>query len=186
MSTVDPGASVEFYRRFLALGLEHLKPNSAIYQWHAHRRQALVEQAWTACGLLVHQQIIWVKTSGVLTHSHYLWRHEPCFYGWVEGQPPSKRPPSNETTVWEVSSKIGNLNIHPTQKPVELFERPIQYHTEVGDICYEPFLGSGTQIIAAEKLGRRCFAMEMEPHYVDVSIARWSEFTDKKAERVND
>ena len=61
------------------------------------------------------------------------------------------------------------MNIHPTQKPVELFMRPIEYHTEVGDICYEPFLGSGTQIIAAEKLGRRCFAMEKEPLYVDVA-----------------
>src|SRR5208283_1840168 len=63
---VDPEVSVEFYRKFLALGLEHLEPNSAIYQWHAHKRQALVEQAWVACGLLVHQQIIWAKARGVL------------------------------------------------------------------------------------------------------------------------
>jgi DNA modification methylase len=179
----DPETSVKFYADFLKLGLAHLKENSAIYQWHAHRRQALVEQAWTANGLLIHQQIIWVKTGGVLTHSHYLWRHEPAFYGWVEGQPPSKKPPANETTVWEVSSKIGNLNIHPTQKPVELFMRPIEYHTEVGDICYEPFLGSGTQIIAAEKLGRRCYAMEQEPLYVDVARFRWEAFAGQKATR---
>ena len=70
---VDPEVSVEFYRKFLALALEHLEPNSAIYQWHAHKRQSLVEQAWVACGLLVHQQIIWAKARGVLTHSHYLW-----------------------------------------------------------------------------------------------------------------
>ena len=87
---VDPEASVEFYRKFLALGLEHLKTNSAIYQWHVFRRQALVEQAWRESGLLVHQQIIWAKARGVLTHSHYLWAHEPCFYGWVEGHQPSK------------------------------------------------------------------------------------------------
>jgi hypothetical protein len=91
---VDPEASVGFFRCFLALALEHLKPNSAIYQWHAHRRQALVEQAWTQCRLLVHQQIIWMKARGVLTHSHYLWSHEPCFYGWREGQPPSRKPPT--------------------------------------------------------------------------------------------
>jgi DNA modification methylase len=179
----DPEASVKFFSDFLKLGLAHLKPNSALYMWHAHRRQALVEQSWHECGLLIHQQLIWVKPGGVLTHSHYLWRHEPCFYGWVEGQPPSKKPPANETTVWEVSSKIGNLNIHLTQKPVELFMRPIEYHTEVGDICYEPFLGSGTQIIAAEKLGRRCFAMEQEPLYVDVARFRWEAFTGLKATR---
>ena len=70
-----------FYRSFLAAALPHLREDAAVYQWHAHRRQALVERAWTECGLLVHQQIIWVKARAVLTHSHYLWQHEPCFYG---------------------------------------------------------------------------------------------------------
>ena len=151
---VDPETSVEFYRQFLSLGLQYLQPNSAIYQWHAHKRQALTEQAWHECGLLVHQQIIWVKARGVLTHSHYLWAHEPCFYGWVEGQQPSKKPPSDQRTVWQLDQQGSSMNIHPTQKPVELFMRPIEYHTDIGDICYEPFLGSGTQLIAAEKLSR--------------------------------
>jgi DNA modification methylase len=180
---VDPEASVSFFRSFLSQALEHLKPNSAIYQWHAHRRQALVEQAWTQCGLLVHQQIIWLKARGVLTHSHYLWSHEPCFYGWREGQPPSRRPPSNQRTVWELDQQGSSMNIHPTQKPLELFLRPIEYHTEPGDICYEPFLGSGTQLIAAEKLGRVCYAMEREPQYVDVAVMRWEAFTEEKAIR---
>jgi len=138
---VDPQASVEFFKRFLSLGLEHLLPNSAVYQWHAHRRQALVEQAWRECGLLVHQQIIWEKARGVLTHSHYLWSHEPCFYGWVEGHPPKLKPPPSERTVWRLDQQGSSMNIHPTQKPLELFMRPISYHTEPGDICYEPFLG---------------------------------------------
>ena len=177
----DPEASVEFYQKFLALGLEHLKPNCAVYQWHAHRRQALVEAAWIRCGLLVHQQIIWVKARGVLTHSHYLWSHEPCFYGWVEGQPPSKKPPSNQRTVWTLDQQGSSMNIHPTQKPLELFLRPIEYHTEFGDIVYEPFLGSGTQLIAAEKLSRICFALEREPQYVDVAVKRWEAFTGEQA-----
>ena len=75
----------------------------------------------------------------------------------------------------------GGLNIHPTQKPLELFLRPIEYHTEVNDICYEPFLGSGTQLIAAEKLGRVCYALEREPSYVDVAVRRWEAFTGEKA-----
>jgi DNA modification methylase len=73
------------------------------------------------------------------------------------------------------------MGIHPTQKPLEVFLRPIEWHTEIGDVCYEPFLGSGTQIIAAEKLSRRCFAMEQEPRYVDVAVMRWAAFTGEKA-----
>ena len=180
---VDPDASVEFFRRFLALAMKHLQPNSALYQWHAYKRQALVEQAWRESGLLVHQQIIWAKARGVLTHSHYLWSHEPCFYGWVEGHPPSKKPPANERTIWQLDQQGSSMNIHPTQKPLELFLRPIEYHTEVGDICYEPFLGSGTQLIAAEKLGRVCYAVEKEPQYVDVAVRRWESFTGEEARK---
>ena len=178
---VDPEASVEFFRDFLALAQEHLLPNSAVYQWHAYKRQALVEQAWRESGLLVHQQIIWVKSRGVLTHSHYLWAHEPCFYGWVEGHQPSKKPPASERTIWQLDQQGSSMNIHPTQKPLELFLRPVEFHTEPGDICYEPFLGSGTQLIAAEKLGRACYAMEQEPQYVDVAVKRWESFTGEKA-----
>ena len=162
-----------------------LKPNSAIYQWHAYRRQALVEQAWRESGLLVHQQIIWAKARGVLTHSHYLWAHEPCFYGWVEGYQPSRKPPASERTIWQLDQQGSSMNIHPTQKPLELFLRPIEYHTEVGDLCYEPFLGSGTQLIAAEKLGRVCYALEREPQYVDVAVKRWESFTGEQAVKEN-
>jgi DNA modification methylase len=88
------------------------------------------------------------------------------------------------TTVWQVDQQGESMNIHPTQKPVELFLRPIQYHTEPGDICLEPFLGSGTQLIAAERLSRRCYAMEQEPSYVDVAIARWEAFTGGQATKV--
>jgi DNA modification methylase len=177
----DPTTSVQFFKSFIQAGLGHLEENAAIYQWHAHRRQALVEQAWTECGLLVHQQIIWVKARGVLTHSHFLWQHEPCFYGWLEGKPPARKPPPNESTVWQVDQQGENLGIHPTQKPVELFTRPISYHTQLGEICYEPFLGSGTSIIAAERLSRRCYAMELEPRYVDVAVSRWEAFTGEEA-----
>ncbi len=72
-----------------------------------------------------------------------------------------------------------------TQKPLELFLRPIEYHTEVGDLCYEPFLGSGTQLIAAEKLGRVCYALEREPQYVDVAVKRWESFTGEQAVKEN-
>lgn len=180
---VDPETSVAFYREFLRLGLARCRPGVAVYQWHATRRQALVEEAWRACGLLVHQTIVWVKARGVLNRSHYLWRHEPCFYGWVEGEPPARKPPPDATTVWQISQAGEQMGIHPTQKPVELFLRPMEYHTEVGDVVYEPFLGSGTQLIAAERLGRRCFAMELSPAFCDVAVRRWEAFTGQRAGR---
>lgn len=177
----DADQAVAFFRRFLEIGLDYLTPSAPVYQWHAHRRQALVEEAWRQAGLLMHQQIIWVKTRGVLGRSHYCWQHEPCFYGWRQGKQPRRRPPTSDTTVWHVDQRGEQDGIHPTQKPVELFRRPIQYHTRTGEICFEPFLGSGTQVIAAEQLERRCFGLELEPAYVDVVVARWEAWSGKKA-----
>jgi DNA modification methylase len=171
----DPETSIDFFKRFIQIALPFLKAKTAIYQWHATIRQHLVMKAWEETGLHLHQTIVWVKPRGVLTRSWYMWQHEPCFVGWVEGQQPTRKPPANAKTVWEIGSE--NDNIHPTQKPLEVFLRPIEYHTEIGDIVFEPFSGSGSQIIAAEKLSRRCFAMEQEPHYVDVAVMRWEAFT---------
>ena len=179
----DPETSVEFYVMFLTEALKHLKPHSAVYQWHASRRQALVEEAWGQVGLLVHQTIVWVKDRPVLTHSHYLWQTEPCFYGWLEGQQPKLKPPATESNVWGVHHEGWQDGLHPTQKPVELFTKPIEFHTRPGDILYEPFSGSGTQLIAAERTGRICYALEQEPVYCDVARARWEAFTGEKAVR---
>lgn len=179
----DPETSVDFFQRFLEATLPHLQSNAPIYQWHANLRQSLVEAAWTAVGLHLHQVIIWAKPRGVLNRSHFMWQHEPCLYGWVDGQSPKRKPPANETTVWSISQEGESMGIHPTQKPLEIFERPISYHTEPGDICLEPFLGSGTQLIACERLARRCYAIEQEPSYVDVAIRRWEAFTGSEAEK---
>ena len=96
---------------------------------------------------------------------------------------PTSKPLASERTVWHVDQQGEQAGIHPTQKPVELFIRPIEFHTRPGDICYEPFSGSGTQLIAAERTGRLCYAMEMEPRYCDVAKARWEAFSGQKATR---
>ncbi len=174
---VDPASSVGFFSSFIRAALDHaLIENPPVYQWHASRRQALVEAAWTKNGLLWHQSIIWAKSRPVMTHSHFLWAHEPCAYGWIEGKPPPKRPPvsGEHTTVWTIDGE--NDGIHPTQKPLEIFTRPISYHTQAGQVVYEPFSGSGTQIIAAAKTGRRCYAIELAPEFVDVARIRWTNF----------
>ncbi len=137
----DAESAVEFYRKFLRAALPHLAPKTPIYQWHATIRQHLVMQAWTDAGIHLHQTIVWVKPRGVLGRTHYMWAHEPCFYGWVEGQKPKRKPPANAKTVWEIDGE--NDRIHLTQKPPEVFTRPIEYHTEIGDVVYEPLLRLG-------------------------------------------
>ncbi len=86
----------------------------------------------------------------------------------------------NQTSVRE-DGRNSDAGMHPTRKPVALFERSILNHLRAGEICYEPFSGSGSQIIAAEKTGRRCFAIELAPQYADVAVRRWQAFTGQTA-----
>ena len=174
----------QFFASFISVALaEATTEDAAFYLWHASLRQPELAEALRSCGLLVHQQIIWVKSRPVLTHSHYMWAHEPCLYCWPQGRPPARRPPAAERTVWEVPNAIedGANGLHPTAKPIQLWRRPIVYHTEPGELIYEPFSGSGTAIIAAEMTDRRCCAVELSPPFVDVALTRWQAFTGKDA-----
>lgn len=177
---IDPEAATGFFSSFIAAALvEALSDRPVVYQWHGARRQSLVEAAWKQNGLLAHQQIIWVKARAVLGRSDFMWQHEPCLYGWREGFRPAveRRPPSNSRSVWEVDQQGESDGIHPTQKPVELFRRPILWHSRPGEVVYEPFSGSGTAIIAAEMTHRRCHAVELSPGFVDVACRRFQLFT---------
>jgi DNA modification methylase len=163
-----------FYESFLRQAMAVCEDDAAIYVWHASQRQIEVEKAMRDCGILVHQQIIWVKNKPVLTHSFYMWQHEPCFFGWKQGHKPKRNPGSFPTTVWQIDVPVlpGVESRHPTEKPLELFAIPIQLHTQAGELCYEPFSGSGTHLCAAENTGRSCFAMEIEPAFVAVALER--------------
>ena len=176
----------ELYDKFVATAVaEAILPNAAWYCWHASRRQAMVEAVWEKHGAFVHQQIVWMKDRPILTRSWYMWRHEPCFMGWVRPNKPPRTAEDYPHSVWELATvKCGESTEHPTSKPVEVFAIPMRQHTKPGDVCYEPFSGSGSQLIAAEQLNRRCFAMEIEPRYVEVAVRRWEEFSGKKAERI--
>ncbi len=173
----DPESGIQFFASFIRVALEHaLEPRVAIYQWHASRRNDLVVRAWEENELLTHQTIIWVKERAILTRSHFMWQFEPCLYGWKQGSPPQRKPPANQSNVWQISQKGQQDGIHPTQKPTEIFEWPIGWHTKPGEFVYEPFCGSGSQLIAAAKLGRRCLAMELAPEFVDVIRIRWTKY----------
>jgi DNA modification methylase len=176
-----------FFRGVFTNVLRVLAPNAAIYCWHAHKRQALISQVWTDLGILDHQQVVWVKPTPVFGRVYWHFRHEPCMMGWRKGSQPAHDSDHEFNSVWEIDWEgkariVGNS--HPTQKPVEIFARPMRKHTKRGDTVFEPFSGSGSQLIAAEKEGRRCRAIELEPTFVDVAVARWETFTSKKAERV--
>ncbi|MEQ1735231.1 MAG: DNA methyltransferase [Rhodoglobus sp.] len=167
--------------------LPHLAEHSAIYCWHAHVQQPTIAAAFERHGLLLHQVLVWVKPSAVFGHSYYRWRHEPCAFGWRQGSKP-QHGVGQLDTVWEADwdGKARVTTFHPTSKPTRLFEIPIEQHTRALDVVLEPFNGSGSQIIAAEKLARRCYAMEIQPAFVDGTILRWQKATGKRATREAD
>lgn len=173
----------EFLDGVFSACLPHLAQETAIYVWHAHVQQPTVAAAFERHGLLLHQVLVWVKPCAVFGHSYYRWRHEPCAFGWRQGSKP-QHGVGQLDTVWEADwdGKSRPIDMgHPTSKPTRLFEIPIEQHTRPGAVVLEPFSGSGSQLIAAEKLGRKCRAMEITPAFVDVAIKRWQKATGREA-----
>jgi DNA modification methylase len=170
----SPELGEALYDAFVKVAVDHaITDTAAWYCWHASRKQALLESVWEKHGAFVHQQIIWAKDRPILTRSWYMWQHEPCFFGWKKGKKPKRAADNYPPSVWSFATQAaGETTDHPTQKPVELFAIPIRQHTKKGDICYEPFSGSGTQLVAAEQLGRLCYAMELSPPFVAVALER--------------
>ena len=180
----DSSQGPDLYRGFIKAAIEDaIAPNAAWYCWHASRRQAMLEAVWTEFGAFQHQQIIWNKEKGVLTRSRYLWKHEPCLMGWIKGNlPPKVDGAGFLSSVWDIHGLSGeDRPDHPTPKPLDCFAIPMRQHVEPGGLCYEPFSGSGSQIMAGESVGRRVFAMEISPTYVDVAVERWQTATGKSA-----
>lgn len=179
------GDGEDFYNAFVAVAKAHaITETAAWYCWHASKRQAMLERVWVNNGAFAHQQIIWVKSRAVLTYSVYMWQHEPCLFGWVVGKKPTTKTAGHDvypSTVWQIPNSEIESKDHPTSKPVRIFQLPMEMHTERGDLCFEPFSGSGSQIIAAERCGRLCYAMEISPQFVDVGVHRWQAFTGREA-----
>ena len=173
-----------FFRAVFVNVLDVLGPKGALYCWHAHKRCGDIQRIWRDLGILDHQQIIWVKPTPVFGRVYWHFQHEPCVMGWRQGDKPEHDGVHEHTSVWTVdwdgkARVVGND--HPTEKPVELFVRPIKKHTKPGDVVFEPFSGSGSQLIAAERTGRRCRAIEISPPFVDAAIRRWQKATGQAA-----
>jgi DNA modification methylase len=157
-----------------------LFPGAVVYAWApAGPPQAVHQAALESAGFEVRIQIIWAKSHFPISRGHYHVRHEPCFYAVRRGHSAGWVGDRKQTTLWESHLDPNAPGGHSTQKPVELMARPMRNHA-APDV-YEPFAGSGTTLIAAEQLGRRCFAMEIEPRYCDVVRARWEALTGQTA-----
>jgi DNA modification methylase len=159
-----------------------LAPCSVAYVWHGGLHAGTVAESLARAGFEVRSQLIWVKPKMVFGRGAYHWRHEPCWYAVREGASADWAGDRSQTTVWEIDHLAFRSTAttddpwteHATQKPLEAMARPIRNHA--GDV-YDPFAGSGTTLIATDKLGRRSWSMELDPVYVDVIVARWEAFT---------
>ena len=160
---------------------------TVIYLWHASRYACEVQAGLERIGFSVKQQIIWDKGLFVLSRQEYNWQHEPCLYAKREGARVEWLGPANQSTLWQAASPkmiaaasrgAGDERVdHPSQKPVLLFSRPIENHLRAGEAFYDPFAGSGSALIAASVTGRRCYAMEIDPHFCDLIRRRYEAFT---------
>jgi DNA modification methylase len=153
-----------------------LFPGDVAYVWCASLHSHTVAESLLATEFELRSQVIWDKTRLAIGRGHYQWQHEPCWYAVRKGGSGHWHGDRKQTTVWPIVHTRSETG-HGTQKPVECMKRPIENNSEVGDAVYEPFSGSGTTLIAAEMTGRRCYAMELNPPYVDVAVRRWQEFT---------
>lgn len=134
-----------------------------------------------AVGWPLRQMLIWLKNSMVMGRKDYHFKHEPCLYGWKGGAAHYWASDRKQTTILEFDRPTKSTD-HPTMKPVALIEYQLRNNTKPKDIVLDLFAGSGSMVIAAEKAGRKGYAMELDPKYCDVIIRRWEEFTGKKAE----
>jgi len=156
-----------------------LFPGDVAYVWHAGNKAHIIADGLEQCGFDLRAQIIWAKNQHIIGRGHFHPQHEPCWYavknnGHWQGS-------RKESTLWQIDKPVKSETGHSTQKPVECMRRPIVNNSAPGQPVYDPFLGSGTTLIAAETEGRICYGMELEPSYVDIAVKRWQDFTGKQA-----
>lgn len=172
------------FRKFLlscfGAAFEAMKPGSSFYIFHADSEGYNFRGAIHDCQQKVRQCLVWVKNTLVMGRQDYQVQHEPCLYGWKEGASHGWYSDRKQTTLLRFDRPTRSED-HPTIKPVALFAYLVGNSTAPQGLVYDPFLGSGTTIIAAEQLGRKCYGMEISPVYCDVIVQRWEKLTGKTA-----
>ncbi len=151
------------------------------YVWHAALFTTTVYDSLISNNFDIKAQIIWSKNNIVIGRSHYHWKHEPLCYAIRKGATGHWKSDRKQSTIWNIDKPLKSETGHSTQKPVECMRKPIENNSSPGQAIYEPFSGSGTTIIAAEQTGRHCYAIELNPQYVDIAVKRWMMFTGNEA-----
>lgn len=167
-----------------------LAPCRVAYIWHDGKQTATVQQSLENCDFEIRAQIIWNKQQMVFSRGDYHWKHEPCWYAVKKGNKGNWAGDRKQTTVWDIQSILqasknkeeDAAQVHGTQKPVECMSRPIGNHD--GDV-YDPFLGSGTTMVAAHQLGRICYGIDIDPKYCQVIIDRMHKLDPELPIKIN-
>lgn len=149
---------------------------SVVYVWHADRHAKEVQQNIEDCGFIIICQIIWAKSGMVISRGDYHWQHEPCWYAVKKGSKHNWGGDRSQTTLWNIDRPMKSESGHSTQKPIECMARPIRNNTYERESVYDPFIGSGTTMVAAHQLNRKCYGMEIDPKYCQVVIDRMLKF----------
>jgi DNA modification methylase len=174
----------QFLLDFYTNACTFVRLGGGIYVFHADMEGINFRQALLDGGFKLSECCIWVKQTIVMGRNDYHWKHEPILYGWKEGAAHSWYSDRKQSTVWNFD-RPSRSEDHPTMKPIELIKYPIGNSSKQGDIVMDLFGGSGTTLMACEVLGRKCRMMELDPHYVDVILKRWEDYTGKEAKLLN-
>ncbi len=148
-----------------------LKKGGAIYVWHASSETHNFIQQFLDAGFLFKSYIVWNKNNSTFGRSDYHWKHEPCIYGWLDGASHKWHGDRKQTTVWDID-RPSRSDEHPTMKPIPLCSKPLENSSTIGDIVLDVFLGSGSTMVAAHQLKRKCYGMELDPKYCQVIVDR--------------
>lgn len=179
----DNMTSTEFYN-FLLDSFRNMfevtKCGSSVYVFHADTEGLNFRNAFNAVGFKLAQCLVWVKNTFVMGRQDYQWRHEPILYGWKEGAGHYFINDRKQSTVLEFDKPTRNAE-HPTMKPIDLLVYLIKNSSKENDLILDLFGGSGSTLIAAEQVKRRCYTMELDPKYCDVIVKRWELLTGEKA-----
>ena len=169
----------DFYQFLLSMFTQvenHMEDDASIYVFHADTEGLNFRKAFKNAGFYLSGCCIWKKNSLVLGRSPYQWKHEPCLYGWKKKGKHQWFSDRKQTTIWEYDRPKSSKD-HPTMKPIQLMAYPIQNSSMRGTIVLDPFLGSGSTLIAADQTGRVCYGIELDEKFVDVIVKRYIEVT---------
>ena len=169
----------DFYQFLLSMFTQvenHMETDASIYVFHADTEGLNFRKAFKDAGFYLSGCCIWKKNSLVLGRSPYQWQHEPCLYGWKKKGKHQWFSDRKQTTIWEYDRPKSSKD-HPTMKPIQLMAYPIQNSSMRGTIVLDPFLGSGSTLIAADQTGRVCYGIELDEKFVDVIVKRYIEVT---------